>query len=382
VVKSVLISGASVAGPTLAWWLRRHGFTPTLIERMPGLARGGHAVDVRGAALDILDMMGVREAVHANRMRMNGVSIVGDDGKEVWRSEEMTISGGRFDNDDIEILRDRLSRLLVASLPGDVEILYGDSVSALDDEGDGVTVQLAKNGTRKFDLVIGADGLRSNIRNLVFGPDRDFLNSFDIALAPFSAPNTLGLEDWQISYRNADNDGYMIYTAPGNEELRVCFNVPWTLDDVIPDRAGQMALIRERCGKLGWETPRFLDAMETAPDFYLGLIAQVKMTHWTKGRVALVGDAGYCPSPYTGQGTSLAVVGAYVLAHELARTPEDHVSAFARYEAKLRPFVDRNQAIAELTRDDRFTDDPEYYSTVIEPAMDEAKVAIELEGLI
>jgi 2-polyprenyl-6-methoxyphenol hydroxylase-like FAD-dependent oxidoreductase len=379
-VKSVLISGASVAGPTLAWWLHRHGFTPTLVERMPGPARGGHAVDVRGVALEILDAMGVLEAVRESRMQMKGVSIIGEDGSETWRSEEMTISGGRFDNKDIEILRDRLSRLLVADLPEDIEILYGDSIETLTDDGDSVAVEFAKNGTRQFDLVIGADGLRSNTRNLVFGPDREFLHSFDIALAPFSAPNTLGLKDWQISYRNARNDGYMIYTAPGNEELRVCFQVPLTLDDGVPDRAGQMALVRERCGDLGWQTSHFLDAMEAAPDFYLGLIAQVKMPHWTKGRTALVGDAGYCPSPFTGQGTSLAVVGAYVLAHELARSRGDHVSAFARYEAKLRPFVAQNQAIAELTRDERFND-PEFYTSVIEPAMDQAKGAIELKGL-
>ena len=242
-MKTILISGASIAGPTLAWWLRRLGFAPTLVERMPGPARGGHAIDVRRAALDILDAMDVREAVHERRMRIKGVSIIGEAGEEIWRSEEMTISGGRIDSDDIEILRDRLSRVLVGSLPDDVEIIYGDSVTALVEETDGVTVHFAKGGTRKFDLIIGADGLRSNIRNLVFGGDREFLRSFDVALAPFSAPNILGIKDWQISYRNADNEGYMIYTAPENDELRVCFNVPATLDDMPSDRASQMAAI-------------------------------------------------------------------------------------------------------------------------------------------
>jgi 2-polyprenyl-6-methoxyphenol hydroxylase-like FAD-dependent oxidoreductase len=379
-MKTVLISGASIAGPALAWWLNYHGFVPTLVERMPGPARGGHAVDVRGVALDILQAMDIRDAVHDQRMRMTGVSIIDETGAETWRSEEMTISGGRFDNPDIEILRDKLSHVLVGSLPADTEILYGDSISSIKEDADGVMVRLASGGTRKFDLVIGADGLRSNIRNLVFGEDREFLRPFGIALAPFSAPNTLGIKDWQISYRNG-KDGYMIYTAPGNEELRICFNVPATLDDMPVDRATQVAVIRERCGNLGWETPRFLDAMEAAPDFYLGLIAQVKMAQWTKGRVGLIGDAACSPSPYSGQGTSLALVGAYVLAYELAQTPQDHAAAFARYEDKMRPFVAANQAIADLTRDPRFTEDPAFYGEVLEPAVDKAKMAIELDGL-
>ncbi len=376
---AVLISGASIAGPALAWWLSRYGFVPTLVERAPAPLKGGHAIDVRGAALDILRAMALVEAVHDKRTRMKGVSILDEAGKEVWRSEEMTISGGSFDNGDIEILRDDISQLLVGKLPGGTEVIYGDSVAGMDEGADGVTVSFEKGPARKFDLVVGADGLRSNIRKLAFGEDIQFLRPFGVALAPFSAPNTMGLEDWQLSYRSGQ-DSCMIYTARENRELRVCFGIPAGLDDVPPDRAGQMALVRERCGLMGWEVPRLLDAMDAAPDFYLGLIAQVKMDRWTSGRVALVGDAGYCPSPFTGQGTSLAIVGAYVLADELARSPQDHAAAFARYEAKLRPYVEANHAIADLTRDERFND-PDYYSAVVEPAMDSAKHAIVLEGL-
>lgn len=377
----VLISGASVAGPTLAWWLYRQGFTVTLIERMAGRAEGGHAIDVRGPALDILEAMGLRGAAYDERMRMKGVSIIDETGGEVWRSEEMTISGGRFDNPDIEILRDRLSRVLVGSLPPEVEILHGNSVVALEESQGGVLAVLADGAQRTFDLVIGADGLRSNIRNLVFGPDRSFLVPFGIALAPFSAPNFLGLTDWQLRYRNGAGQGYMIYTTPENDRLRLSFSVPATIEDTPLDRAAQIAKVKHHCAHLGWETPRFISAMEAASDFYLGLIAQVKMDRWSKGRVALVGDAAYCPSPYTGQGTSLALIGAYVLAQELGRTPRDVAGAFMRYEAKLRPFVIQNQAIAHLTRDERFKSDPEYYSAVVEPAIDLAKGAIVLEGL-
>ncbi|MGB8363787.1 MAG: FAD-dependent monooxygenase [Rhizomicrobium sp.] len=378
-VKTVLISGASISGPALAWWLSRFGFVPTLVEQAPAPLKGGHAIDVRGVALDILRAMDLVDAVYDNRTRMKGVSMLDEAGKEVWRSEEMTISGGRFDNDDIEILRDDISRLLVGKLPEGTEIIYGDSVTSIDEGENGVTVTFEKGPARKFDLVVGADGLRSNIRKLVFGGDSRFLKPLGVALAPFSTPNTIGIEDWQLTYRTG-KDSCMIYTARNNSELRVCFGFAAGLEDAVSDRARQMALVRQRCGHMGWEVPRLLDAMETAPDFYLGLIAQVKMDRWTKGRVALVGDAGYCPSPFTGQGTSLALVGAYVLAHELAQTPDDHAAAFALYEAKIRPYVETNHMIAELTQDERFSD-PEYYTSVVEPAMDKAKNAIVLEEL-
>lgn len=378
-MQRILISGASISGPALAWWLLRRGFTPTLIERAPGPRPGGHAIDVRGAALDVLRAMGLLEAAQDNRTRMKGVSMLDTEGKEVWRSDEMTISGGSFGKEAIEILRDDLSNILVSDLPAGTEIIYGDSITALHEENDGVLVSFGQGPARKFDLVVGADGLGSNTRKLAFNTGGEVYRPFGVALAPFSTPNMLGLEDWQVSYNNG-KDSCMIYTARDNKELRACFGFAARLEDVPADRAGQMALVRKNCGHMGWIVPQLLDAMDEAPDFYLGPMAQVRMSHWTKGRVALVGDAGYCPSPYTGQGTSLALVGAYVLAWELAQSPGDHAAAFGRYEDKMRPYVEKNQALADLTRDERFSD-PEYYRTVIEPAMDVAKDAIELEGL-
>jgi len=200
-----------------------------------------------------------------------------------------------------------------------------------------------------------------------------------VALAPFSVPNTLGIEDWQLTYE-CGSDSCMIYTARENRELRVCFGFEVPLQDVPSARAAQLALVHRHCGGMGWRIPELLKAMDQSPDFYLGPMAQVRMPRWTQGRVALIGDAGYCPTPYTGQGTSLALVGAYLLAWELAQSAHDPARAFARYEEKMRPFVNQNQAIADLTRDERLSD-PAYYTSVVEPAMDEAKDAIELEGL-
>lgn len=376
--KSILISGASVAGPTLAYWLRRFGFDPVLVERAPALRRGGHAIDVRGVALDILAAMGILDAVQDHRTTMAGVSMVDRDGGELWRSEAMTITGGRFEAQDIEILRDELSELLHGALPGDVEILFGDSIAALAQDEDGVTVEFERSAPRRFDLVIGADGMRSNVRDLAFGREQDFLRPLGTALAVFSAPNHLGLEDWQLSYRE-EPQNCLVYPARRNSELRVSVGFAAEPSDVPRDRAGQLALVREKCGPMAWHVPRFLDAMEDAEDFYLGALAQVLMPCWSTGRIALVGDAAYCPSPYSGQGTSLSLVGAYRLAWELAHSSGEPCEAFARWEAAMRPFVAQNQAIADMSLDPRFHE-PDYHAT-IQDAIEVAKCAIQLDGL-
>ncbi|TCM20709.1 2-polyprenyl-6-methoxyphenol hydroxylase-like FAD-dependent oxidoreductase [Novosphingobium sp. PhB165] len=377
-MKDILVSGASIAGPVTAWWLHRFGFRPVLVERLSTGPRGGHAIDVRGKALAVLEAMDLEHAVRANAMRMKGVSIIDDDGKEVWRSEEMTISGGPLDNPDIEILRDRLANTLVNALPKEVPVCFGNSIVDVQETEEGVDVAFKSGERRRFDLVIGAEGLRSDLRRRCFGVDEEFLRPFGIALAPFSAPNTLGLKDWQISYKGAAG-GYMVYPTPENDQLRVCFSVPASLGEDLGNRAEQMARVRERTMHLGWKTGHFLEAMESAPDFYLGLIAQVRMDRWSKGRIAVVGDAAYCPSPYSGQGATLAIVGGFVLASEIARSPEDHAAAFARYEARMRPFVELNQAIADLTRDERFERDPGYYGDIVVPAIEKAKNAIVLD---
>lgn len=378
-MRTVLISGASIAGPALAWWLRHFGFTPVLVEKSPGPRPGGHAIDVRGAALRVLHAMGLAGAAEAKRTQMKGVSEIDRDGKELWRSDEFTISGGSFALEAIEILRDDMSGILVAGLPGDIEVIYGDSVAGYFEDDDGVVVTFQSGSKRRFDLIVGADGLPSSLRKLIFGPDGEFVHPFDVAVAPFTAPNTLGLEDWQLTYKDGASS-CSVYTAPGNATLRVNLSFASKLADIPADRSGQMALVRQNCAHMGWHVPELLEAMKSAHDFYLGSFAQVKMSHWTKGRTVLVGDAAYCPSPYTGQGTSLAIVGAYVLAYELALRPEHHTEAFARYEARMRPYVEENHAIADLTRDERLSD-PAYYLGIVEPALERAKDAIELEGL-
>lgn len=199
--RTVLICGCSIAGPTLAYWLARHGFQPTLLERAPAPRPGGQAVDVRGKALEVLRGMGLLEAARNLRTQMRGVSILDADGKEVWRSDKMTFTGGVFAKHDIEILRDNLARILLDKVRNDSELIYNDCITALREDDHGIRVTFEKSPPRRFDLVIGADGLHSNVRSMVFGDEEQFLIPLDYLLAVYSVPNYLGLQDWQIAYR-------------------------------------------------------------------------------------------------------------------------------------------------------------------------------------
>ncbi|WP_438290123.1 FAD-dependent monooxygenase [Streptomyces sp. HUAS TT7] len=345
-MKTVLISGAGVAGCALAYWLSRGGFEPTVVERAPGLRPGGQAVDIRGVALDVVERMGLLGPVRTAATRMRGMSVLDADGNELHRSTEATFSSGRLDSGDVELLREDLIGMLEQLAQEQAEFIYGDRVTALDQDQDGVGVEFEHGASRPFDLVVGADGLHSAVRGLVFEPEADFLYHLGTHLAIFSAENFLGLDNWQLWQRDGDA-GYGIYPVRDNSELRVAFGfASGPFDPANRDPEALKREVAERMGALRWETPRLQKALWEAPDFYCDAMAQIRLDHWSRGRAVLLGDAGYCASPLSGQGTSLALVGAYVLADALGRTGGEHRAAFEEYEARLRPFVEANQALA------------------------------------
>jgi 2-polyprenyl-6-methoxyphenol hydroxylase-like FAD-dependent oxidoreductase len=368
-VRTVLVSGASVAGPALAHWLVRRGLRPTVVERAPAPRPGGQAIDVRGAALDVVERMGILPRIRRARTRMRGMSIRDREGKELAYTTEMAFTSGQLDGEDVELLREDLTGLLHEVTRGEVEYVFGDSVTALDEDEHGVRVAFERGRPRTFDLVVGADGLHSNVRRLAFGPEERFLRHLGTYVAIFSAENFLDLDDWQVWVRDGD-PGYGVYPVRGNSEVRVTFGFasePLGYDH--HDVEEQRTLVADRLRHVGWEASRWLEAMWEAPDFYLDAVAQTRMDRWTRGRVALVGDAGYCPTVLSGQGSSLALVGAYVLADELGRGG-DHTAAFARYEERMRPFVELNQRIAVENQDGPVAGD----------AIERAKNAISLDG--
>jgi len=368
----VLISGASIAGPTLAYWLLKAGHDVTLVEQAPAPRPGGQAIDIRGPALDVIAAMGLGERVAALRTHMKGMTVFDRAGNEIERSFERTATGGRFDSGDVEIFRDDLAALLREACGSGARTLYGDTIIAMETRSDGVTVMFRQSPPGVFDLVFGADGLHSKVRQITFGDDTPFLRPLGVAFAIWATPNFLDLEDWQLSFRD-DTGGYAIYPTRDNRELRVNIGFALTPDEERGlDLAARKALIREQAATMGGPAPRVLETLDAVEDLYFGALAQVRMPNWCRERIALVGDAGYCPSPFTGQGTSLAIVGAFVLGSELARCGDDYAAAFSRYEARMRPFVLANQDL--LFRDRQAPDADELFN--------KAKTAINLVDLL
>lgn len=347
----VLVSGGGVAGATTAYWLRHHGFTPVVVESAPAPRHGGQAVDVRGPALTVAERMGVDEELRAARTDMRGMSVVDEDGTELMRTTDLTLTGGPLGGPDVEILRDDLVDVLLAAT-GDVEYLYDERVVGLDDTGDRVRVELASGARRDVDLVVGADGQFSGVRRLAFGPDDDGrLYPLGQHIAVFTLPNTFGLDRWQVFLQRPE-EMVGLYTARRNTEVRAVMgftDAALTYDH--RDLESQRRLVADAFAAGGWWIPRMLEGMADADDFYLSPMTQVRMPSWSRGRVALVGDAASCATAVSGQGTSLAMVGAYVLAGELARAAGDHAAAFAAYHARMRGFVEANQHLALVNAD-------------------------------
>jgi len=313
--KNILVSGASIAGPALAYWLREHGYTVTVVERSPGPRSGGYKIDVRGRAMEVLTRMGIVDEVRKHHTDMRGGAFLDRRGRTVAEMDADTV--GFREPTDVEILRGDLARILRAATEG-VEYLYGDSIMSLTEDAQDVAVTFERSLPRRFDLVIGADGLHSAVRALAFGPEERFLRSLGHHIAIFSVPNLLELDRWETiqaekgrtlnvysTRQNTEAKAAFMFASPGAEYGR-------------RDTARQQEILTEVFASHGWIAPQLLDAMPAAPDFYFDGLSVVEMESWSAGRVALVGDAAYCPSPASGQGTSLALVGAYVLAGELA----------------------------------------------------------------
>lgn len=347
--RTVLISGGSIAGTALAYWLHRHGFAVSLVELTSSLRAGGQAIDVRGPAIDVADRMGVLDALRDKRVVSKGMSMVDAEGNEVYRSTERTLTGGDIEGPDIEILREDLASIMADAAGDAIEYLFGDSITGITENADDLTVTFANREPRRFDLVIGADGLHSNTRRLVFGDEKQFLRHMGTYLAVWTAPNFLDLDHWQIFQQAPGSSwGGGIMSVRDNTEARVYmgFEEDEPLAYDYRDQDAQKRILADRLGGAGWVIPQALRYMWAAEDFHFDAMAQVKLDAWSKGRVALVGDAGYCGSPLSGQGTSMAMVGAYVLAGELKAANGDHTAAFAAYERELREYIGRNQRLA------------------------------------
>ncbi|UPG96059.1 FAD-dependent monooxygenase [Luteibacter aegosomatissinici] len=348
-IRNVLISGAGVAGLALAYWLERAGVETTIVERTPAFRRGGQAVDIRGVALEVVEAMGLLEQARELRTQLKGMSMLDSEGNEASRTTERTYSAGRLDSPDIEIFRDDLCELLMTSLGKNVEFIYGDSITAIGSAGPTAHVSFEHASQRAFDLIVGADGVYSKTRRLVFDNESSVVKPLDVVLALFTTPNLLNLDAWQLGHRE-DGVGVIIYPNLDKSELRIGVGFG-TNGANIPrgDLAAQKEQVAAQGKHLGGPFPALFQVMRDTPEFYYNELAQVRMPQWSQGPVVLAGDAAHCASPFSGQGTSLALVGAFVLGRELALHPDQREIALQRYEERMRPFVALNQDMVDLT---------------------------------
>ena len=343
--KTVLISGGGIAGPTLAFWLKAAGFQPTLLEQAPALRSGGYVIDFWGLGYAIAERMGLADDINRAGYHVQEVRIVDAKGDRIsgfGTKLFLELSGGRY----VTVGRSTLSRLLFEKVSRDIETIFGDEIAEIDDRQTCVKVRLKSGAERRFDLVAGADGLHSNVRRLVFGPQERFEKRLGYGVAAFEASG----------YRPRNEDVYVMYNQPGGMVGRVSLHDDKTLflfvfaednDASIHDLPAQKRLLRRRFGESQWECPRILDALEEAPELYFDRVSQIRMEHWSRGRIALLGDAAYCVSLLAGQGSALAMTGAYILAGELAKAGGQHEIAFANYEKLLRGYIEKKQQGAE-----------------------------------
>jgi 2-polyprenyl-6-methoxyphenol hydroxylase-like FAD-dependent oxidoreductase len=339
--KTILISGASVAGPALAYWLSRYGFNPTVVERAPAVRPGGYAVDFRGASMKALERMGIIDEIRKLETRTGAITIVDKTNRKIASMPDGFTSG------ELEIMRGDLAGVLNAATRDHAEYIFDDSILGINEDEDGAEVSFSRRSSRRFDMVVGADGLHSNVRALAFGEESRFIHHLGYYVAIFTTPNFMNLDHSGLYYGTLGKR-VGIFSARENTEAKASFffaSPPLQHDR--RDIVHQKQILAGKFAHEAWEIPRLLQLMESAPDFYFDSISQIRMERWSAGRSVLLGDAAHCASPLSGMGTSMAIVGAYILAGELKEANGDYTIAFPRYETLMRDFVTQCQKLAE-----------------------------------
>jgi 2-polyprenyl-6-methoxyphenol hydroxylase-like FAD-dependent oxidoreductase len=339
----VAINGTGVAGPTLAYWLRQCGHEPVLFEKAPAPRTGGYLIDFWGLGYEIAERMGLVRVLRTRCYVMERLLMVDGDGRAeagLDLTPMRELLRGRF----ISLARTDLANALLGACDG-IPTHFGVSITAIEEDGDGVIAALSDGSQARFDLVVGADGLHSQVRALVFGPDARFERPLGCYVAAFRIPG----------YPRRDELTYVSHTVPRRHVARVTLRDDETLVLLVcraeliegdPPPARQKAALRQAFRGMRWEVPDILDAMDDVGDVYFDRVSQIHLPHWTSGRVGVLGDAAACASLLAGEGAGLAMIEAYVLAGELYRAGGDLARAFAAYEARLRPFVTAKQQAA------------------------------------
>ena len=345
--KKVLISGASFAGLSSAYWMSQLGYDVTVVEIGPGLRTGGTAVDIRGNTVDIVKRMGIFEAIRANRLSLKRWELKNADDR-TERALVVRAEGAPPSEDEFEIERNTLLHLLFEAVRGRCELVFSDSIVALSEAPDGVggiDVTFGKGARRSFDLVLGCDGVHSGVRKLWFGDEAQYTHFLQQYFS-ITIVDKLLIERDTAQLFNVPGKAVMLNAYKNKTDVIFGFVAEAELPYDYRDEAQQRRIIREAFAGVGWRTRELLREVEGSTSFYFDKLCQIRMPAWSRGRVALVGDAGYCASPAAGMGGSLAIDGAAALADAMRAHEGDHAQAFREYEEKLRPFIDEVQAEA------------------------------------
>ncbi len=340
----IAISGAGVAGAALAHWLHRTGHTPTVIEQAPRFRTGGYMIDFWGVGYQVAKRMGIEDPVRAAGYEIQRLRSVGSGG-EVKADVDVKVFRRMLSDDFTSLPRGDLAAAIYSTIEDKVETIFGDSIAAVEEHDGGVRLAFDRGAPRDFDLVIGADGLHSNVRRLAFGPEQDFERYLGCKVAACVVDG----------YRPRDELVYVMYATPGHQLARCALRDDRTMFLFIfraPRDGTAMAPkdeLRNEFRDVGWESREILATLDDADDLYFDVVSQIRMDRWSRGRTLLIGDAAACISLLGGEGTGLAMTEAYVLAGELQRAGTDHRRAFAAYETRLRPFIKAKQSGAEKT---------------------------------
>lgn len=342
----VLVIGASVAGVTAAWWLARQGIAVDLVERAASFRNGGQNVDVRGAGRAVLRRMALEQAALDLSTGEYGTDLVESDNQVIARFG-VDKDGDRGPTAELEIRRGDIARLIYDDLGDGVDTRFGDHVAGIAQDDAGVDVTFASCRAGRYSTVIVAEGVGSSTRELVFPGEND-PRWMDMTVAYFSVPRRDHDGDYARLYNTTEGRGAILKPDREATTLGAYIGMQGRADGTQDwDSDRQKRHVRERFADVGWEMPRLLDAMQTTDDFYYDAMRQVRMDRWSNGRVFLTGDAAWCPTGLSGIGTTLAIVGSYVLVGELCRHA-DPMAAARGYDAVMRPYVEEGQSLPKI----------------------------------
>ncbi|OCT13354.1 FAD-binding monooxygenase [Paenibacillus pectinilyticus] len=343
--KNVLVSGASFAGLSTAYWMKKLGFNVTVVEIAKGLKKGGTPVNIRENTVDIVKRMGLLDQIKSNKINMESTEFKNSD--DVTEKAELRED---LAEDEYEIERDVLLNMMFEAVEDDVEFIFGDSIVSLKEESNGVYVTFKGGQKRSFDLVFGCDGIHSVVRKLCFGEEAEFSHFLKTYFSITIVNNLLIRENTTQMY-NEPGKAIMLNAYNNKTDIVLCFSSDQEIPYDYRNEEQQRKIILDQFSGLGWRTPELLEEVKNSKTFYFDKLCQMKMPSWTKGRVALVGDAGFCASPAAGMGGSLAIDGAAALADAFEKCQGNFELAFQAYNKNFRPFIEEVQATAEMMVD-------------------------------